>query len=306
MYLFSSVSTSVVPFWYSFVLSIVGGLTLGLVIIPSTASAQQPTARWVPFQLDKQLAMQLPAPPRQISTNELAKLQTQTYVAQTPTAYVVMVRKEIPVGKSLPDLDVFYTGFVQGLLTDYHAKGMHQASFRVGKIEGLGVDFKITNPAPGKPAAGTMWVLRINQIVYMAQWMSRQPSTAEETAQKQRFLASWTLTHLPMATPTAAELARFHVGKFRYLEPALAKTLVVRTDTAQVEDKADEGLQIVYGLTWTKDGYDLRQRASTAKYAALLQPKVVHVHIMAVQESTYWYRATIDGFIMSGQMRRVK
>lgn len=295
-----------VRFWYSSILAIAGGLTLGLVITPSIASAQQPTARWVPFQLDKQLAMQLPAPPRQISTDELAQQQTQTYVTQTPTAYVVMVRKEIPTGKSLPDLDVFYTGFVQGLLTDYHAQGVHQASFRVGKLEGLGVDFKITNPAPGKPAAGTMWVLRINQVVYMAQWLSRQPSTAEETAQKQRFLTSWTLTHLPTATPTAAELARFHVGQFRYLDPALAKTLVVRTDTAQVEDKADEGLQIKYGLTWTKDGYDLRQRTSTAKYAALLQPKVVHVHIMAVQENTYWYRAIIDGFIMSGQMQRVR
>lgn len=295
-----------VPFWYSSVLAVAGGLTLGLFITPSTASAQQPAARWVPFQLDKQLALQLPAPPRQISTPELAKQQTQSYVAQTPIAYVVMVRKGIPAGGSLPDLDVFYTGFVQGLLTDYHAQGVHQASFRVGKLEGLAVDFRITNPAPSKPATGTMWVLRVNQVVYMAQWMSRQPATPEEAAQKQRFLASWTLTNLPASPPTAAELARFHVGQFRYLDPAQAKTLVVRTDTAQVEDKADEGLRIVYSLKWTKDGYELRQRTSTAKYAALLQPKVVHVHIMAVQGDTYWYQASIDGFIISGQMQRVK
>jgi hypothetical protein len=140
----------------------------------------------------------------------------------------------------------------------------------------------------------------------MAQWMSRQPATPEEEAQKQRFLASWTLTHLPAAPPTAAELARFHVGQFRYMDPALAKTLVVRTDTAQVEDKADEGLRIVYGLTWTQDGYELMQRTSTDKHAVLMQPKVVHVHITAVQGNTYWYQASIDGFIISGQMQRVK
>jgi hypothetical protein len=151
-----------VPFWSSSVLAVAAGLTLGLSTAPVMAYAQQPAARWVPFQLDKQLALQLPAPPRQVSTPELAKQQTQSYVAQTPTAYIVLVRKEVLATGSLPDLDIFYTGFVQRLLTDYHAKGVHQVSFRVGKLEGLAVDYQVTNPAPGKPAAGTMWVLRVN------------------------------------------------------------------------------------------------------------------------------------------------
>jgi hypothetical protein len=294
------------PFWPSSVLAVAGGFTLGFAALPTTAFAQQPAARWIPFQLDKQLALQLPAPFREVSTPELAKQHTQSYVAQTPAAYVVMVRKEVSPNGPLPDLDIFYTSFVQRLLTDYQAKGVHQTSFRVGKLEGLAVDFRLTNPAPGKPAAGTMWVLRINQVVYMAQWMSRQPATPEEATQKQRFLASWTLTHLPAARPTSAELARFHVGRFRYTDPAIAKTIVVRTDTTQVEDKADEGLRIVYGLTWTKDGYDLRQRTSTDKNAALMQSKVIRVHITAVQGDMYWYQSSLDGFIISGQMQRVK
>jgi hypothetical protein len=217
-----------------------------------------------------------------------------------------MVRKELMTKAVFPDLDIFYTGFVQGLLKDYQAKGVRQTSFRVGKLEGLAVDYAITNPAPGKPAVGTMWVLCVNQVVYMAQWLSRQPATADEASQKQHFLDSWTLTHLPAASPTAAELASFHVGQFRYGDPALAKTLVVRTDTAQVEDKTDEGLRIVYSLKWTQDGYDLRQRTSTHKYAALMQPKVIHVRITAVQGDMYWYQASIEGFIVSGQMQRIK
>jgi hypothetical protein len=296
-----------VPFWSSSVLAVAGGLALGLVTtVPTTAFAQPSTASWTNFQLDKQLGLQLPALPREISTPELAKQHTQSYVAQTPTAYIVMVRKELVTNAVVPDLDIFYTGFIQGLLKDYQAKGVHQTSFRVGKLEGLAVDYAVTNPAPGKPAAGTMWVLCVNQVVYMAQWMSRPPATADEAIQKQRFLDSWTLTHLPAASPTAAELASFHVGQFRYGDPALAKTLVVRTDTAQVEDKADEGLRIVYGLTWTKDGYELRQRTSTHEYAAVMQPKVIRVRITAVQGNTYWYQASIEGFIVSGQMQRIK
>ncbi|WP_213019472.1 hypothetical protein [Hymenobacter sp. BT559] len=295
-----------VRFWSSSVLAVAGGLTLGLATAPLAAFAQQPTARWVPFQLDTQLAMQLPAPPRQVSSPKPATQQTQGYVAQTSTAHLVIVRRELGAAEQAADLDIFYTGFVQRLLTDYKAKGVHQASFRVGKLEGLTVDFRVLNAVSGKPTDGTMWVLRAGPLVYLAQWLSRQPATPTEEAQKQRFLASWTLTHLPTTTPTAAELARFHVGQFRYGDPDLAKTLVVRTDTTQVENKADQGLRIVYGLTWTKDGYELRQRTSTDKYAALMQPKIIHVHITAVEGNTYWYQASIDGYILSGQMQRIK
>lgn len=294
------------PFWSSSVFALAGGLTLGIGTVPTIAFAQQPDAKWIPFQLDKQLALQLPAPPREVGTPELVEQHTRSYVAQTPTSYVVLVRKKVLASGTLPDLDIFYTGFVQRLLTDYKAKGIHQASFRVGELEGLAVDFRVVNPAPGKPATGTMWVLLVNRVVYVAQWLSRQPATPHEAAQKQRFLASWTLTHLPPAPPTATELARFRVGHYRYLDPTQAKTLVVRTDTMQVEGKVDEGLRIVYGLKWTKDGYELRQRTSTGKYAALMQPKVIQVHITAAKGNTYWYQASIDGFILSGQMQRVK
>jgi hypothetical protein len=66
------------------------------------------------------------------------------------------------------------------------------------------------------------------------------------------------------------------------------------------------GLRLVYGLKWTPEGYELRQRSSTSAHATQMQPKVIRVRITAVQGNTYWYWATIDEFINTGQLQLVK
>jgi hypothetical protein len=91
------------------------------------------------------------------------------------------------------------------------------------------------------------------------------------------------------------------VGEFR----DESNTTITRRDTMQTEVNSALGLRIVYGLKWTPDGYEMRQRSSTSRYAALLQAKPIHVRITAVQGNTYWYRATTDEYISTGQIRRI-
>lgn len=290
--------------WSALALLLCAGLTTSLAVLPTPVQAQQPVHEWLPFQLDAQLALQVPAPPRQLRLSTKPSPQRQAYAAQSPQILLILMREELPATKQIGDLDIFYTGLVQTLLKTSSAVGGHQTSFRLDSLEGIAVDFRLAKPQPGQPASGTLWVLRVQQTVYVAQWLSPHPppATAEETAQKQRFLASWRLTHLPTAPPTAAELARFQVGEFR----DLSNSTITRTDTSQTEVNTALGLRIVYGLKWTPEGYELRQRSSTSAYAALLQPKVIQVRITAVQGNTYWYWATIDGFINTGQIQLVK
>jgi hypothetical protein len=285
------------------------GLLVGMLLPPTLTLTQQPAAPWIPFQVDHQLALQLPAPPRQTTPAQETTLVGESYVAQSPRSpqvLWVLVRKELPATGPLPDQDVSYTGLAQTTLTHWKAQGMHQASFRVGALEGLSLDFRVTKPLAGAPVQGTLWVLRINRTVYVAQWLATQAlPEAESTSQKQRFLASWTLTKLPVGPFTATDFQPFHVGQFRVVAPAgPGRTLITRTDTAQTEVNTALGLRIVYGLKWNKFGYEMRQRSSTSAHAALMQPKVIQVRITAVQGTTYWYRATIDGLIGTGQIQR--
>ncbi len=95
--------------------------------------------------------------------------------------------------------------------------------------------------------------------MYVAQWLTtQQASEAESATQKQRFLASWTLTHLPSGPLTTAAFRPFQVGQFRAVGPAApGHTLITRSDTAQTVVNTALGLRIVYGLKWNKLGYDL-------------------------------------------------
>jgi hypothetical protein len=215
--------------WSARALLLFAGLVTGLVVQPTAGRAQQAPHEWPLFQLDAHLALTVPAPPRPLHISTKPSPQRQAYAAQSPQVLLVLLREELSATKPLGDLDVFYTGLVQTLLKRSSAEGVHQASFRLDSLEGLAVDFRLVNPKPGQPATGTMWVLRVARTVYVAQWLSPHPSPANaaEAAQKQRFLASWRLTHLPTATPTAAELARFRVGKFR----DLTNSLITRSDT---------------------------------------------------------------------------
>lgn len=285
------------------------GLLVGMLLPPLRTLAQQPAAPWIPFQLDHQLALQLPTPPRQTPPAPGTTLLAESYFAQsprTPQDIWVLVRKELPATGPLPDQELSYTGMAQATLRQWQAKGGHQASFRVGALEGLSLDFRVVKPQPGAPANGTLWVLRINRTVYVAQWLTTQMVPAvESAAQKQRFLASWTLTQLPTGPLTPADFQPFQVGQFRVVDPALpGRTLITRTDTAQTEVNTALGLRIVYGLKWNKLGYEMRQRSSTSPYAAFMQSKVIQVRITAVRGTTYWYRATIDGLISTGQIQR--
>jgi hypothetical protein len=288
-------------FWSTTAFILVGGLTAGFTLLPATARAQQPAAAWFPFQVDSHLALQVPGAARQLPASVQGGEHRQVYVVQTPQAVVLLLRQELPAKVATGDLDVFYTGLAQTLLTQTGATGEHQASFRLDSLEGLAMDFRLTNPKPGLPATGTLWVLRVGQTAYLAQWLARQGLPAEEARQKQRFLASWRLTHLPTTPPTAAELQQLHVGEFR----DESNTTITRRDTMQTEVNSALGLRIVYGLKWTADGYEMRQRSSTSRYAALLQAKPIHVRITAVQGNTYWYRATTDEYISTGQIRRI-
>lgn len=287
------------------------GLLAGMLLPPTRTLAQQPAAPWIPFQVDHQLALQLPAPPRQTTPAQGPTLVGESYIAQSPRSpqvFWVLVRKELPATGPLPDQDLSYTGLAQTTLTHWKAKGVHQASFRVGALEGLSLDFRVVKPPAGAPTNGTLWVLRVNRTVYVAQWLTTQPVLeAESTIQKQRFLASWTLTHLPASPLATADFTPFHVGQFRAVDPAApGPTLITRTDTAQTEVNTALGLRIVYGLKWNKLGYEMRQRSSTSPYAAFMQSKVIQVRITAVQGTTYWYRATIDGLISTGQIQQEK
>ena len=281
------------------------GLLAGMLLPPTLTLAQQPAAPWIPFQVDHQVALELPVPPRQAAQAP----GTESYVAQSPRSPQVLwllVRKELPATGALLDQDLSYTGLAQSTLTHWKAAGVRQASFRVGTLEGLSLDFRVVKPLAGGPTRGTLWVLRVNRTVYVAQWLATQAvPEAESTSQKQRFLASWTLTKLPTGPFTAADFRPFHVGQFRVVVPAgPGRTLITRTDTAQTEVNTALGLRIVYGLKWNKFGYEMRQRNSTSAHAALMQPKVIQVRITAVQGVTYWYRATIDGLIGTGQIQR--
>lgn len=289
--------------------SILSGLFAGVLLTPATTMAQQPAAPWIPFQLDHQLALQLPAPPQETTQAQGSTLPVEAYVAQnprTPQEFWLLMRKEMPATGTLPDQDILYTGLAQATLTQGKAEGVHQASFRVGALQGLTLDFRVVEPQPGAPVRGTMWVLCVNRTVYVAQWFTTQQALeAESASQKQRFLASWTLTQLPTGPLTPATFRPFHVGRFHEVASmAPDATLITRTDTAQTEANTALGVRIVYGLKWNKLGYELRQRSSTSTQAAFMQPKVIHVRITAVQGSTYWYRATIDGFISTGQIQR--
>jgi hypothetical protein len=281
------------------------GLLAGMLLPPTFTLAQQPATPWIPFQVDNQLAVELPAPPRQAAQAQ----GTESYVAQSPRSPQVLwilVRKELPATGPLLDQDLSYTGFVQSTLTHWKAEGVRQTAFRVGTLEGLSLDFRVVKPLAGAPTQGTLWVLRVNRTVYVAQRLATQAlPEAESTSQKQRFLASWVLTKLPTGPFTATDFQPFHVGQFRVVAPAgPGRTLITRTDTAQTEVNTALGLRIVYGLKWNKFGYEMRQRSSTSAQAALMQPKVIQVRITAVQGTTYWYRATIDGLIGTGQIKR--
>ncbi len=277
------------------------GLLAGMLLPPTLTLAQQPAASWIPFQVDHQVALELPAPPRQAAQAQ----GTESYVAQSPRSPQVLwllVRKELPATGASLDQDLSYTELAQSTLAHWKAEGVHQASFRVGTLEGLSLDFQVVKPLAGGPTQGTLWVLRVNRTVYVAQWLATQ---AESISQKQRFLASWALTKLPTGPFTATDFQPFHVGQFRVVAPAgPGRTLITRTDTAQTEVNTALGLRIVYGLKWNKFGYEMRQRSSTGAHAAVMQPKVIQVHITAVQGTTYWYRATIDGLISTGQIQR--
>lgn len=289
--------------------STLGGLLAIVLLTPAATLAQQPAAPWIPFQLDNQLALQLPAPPQQITQAQGTTLPVESYLAQsprTPQDFWILVRKELPATGTLPDQDISYTGLAQATLTHWKAEGVHQASFRVGTLQGLSLDFRVVKPQAGAPVSGTLWVLRVNRTVYLAQWFTTQQAPeAESATQKQRFLASWTLTQLPTGPLTPADFRPFRDGQFRQVDPAApGRTLITRTDTAQTEVNTALGLRIVYGLKWNKLGYDMMQRSSTSAQAAFRQPKVIHVRITAVQGTTYWYRATIEGLIMTGQIQR--
>lgn len=301
--------------------SFVRGLLLSLLVlstvIPVTAQ-QKPAAllapsplpapqAWVNFQLDACLRLQLPAPPKQMQTSGVPDQQTQAYMAHDSLAIYVLMRFALPTGAPAPAPDVLYTGTTQTLLTSMKAVRVNQVPFHVGQHEGLRVDYRIPQPAPGHPATGTLWAVQLGLTVYVAQWMPLASSSpAQVTAQHTRFLRSWVVNPSPSPPPTPADFARFKSGTFRYLDPAQANVSVVRTDTAQIEEAPHLGLRIVYGLRWTQEGYILHQRSSTSPGGPLPPAKPLVVQITAVTGDTYAYRAIVEGFILTGQIQRVK
>jgi hypothetical protein len=284
---------------------LVGGLLLGLACTPAVTKAQQPKAQWVPFQLDSQLAMQLPAPPRQLHDAEVTNQHMQSYMVQSPQAMWVIVRNVLPATGPLLDQNSSYARFANVTLAHWKAVELQRDQFHLGSLTGLTMNFRVSNPELGKPATGTLWVLRVNRTVYVMQCLV-QAASPDMTIPKQQFLSSLALNQLPTKQPSASDFARFHVGQFHTLNSSLPPTTVIRTDTAQTETNAALGVRTVYGLKWNNTGYDMRQRSSNSKYAALLQPKVIHVRITAVQGDTYWYWATIDDFITTGQLQQIK
>lgn len=273
-----------------------------LLLLPLVGLAQPASAPpWFPFQLDAQLALEVPAPLRQLAAQTVNGMPLQGYLAQTPETLLFLLHGEFPANKPLPADDILYTSLAQNLLTSSHAVGLEQHSFQVDSASGLRVDFRVPKTATDPPMLGSMWLLRLHHSYYVAQWLSAAPVSALVTAQKQQFIASWRSTHLPTRPPTSAELARLHVGEFR----DRWNTLITRRDTMQTEVNTALGARIVYGLRWTSEGYDLLQRSSTTKYAAQLKAKVIHVRVMGIQGDTYWYQARMDDIVNTGSLQRM-
>jgi len=293
------------PPFFAPVFSLLGVLLISLFTMPTTR-AQQPQVQWATFQLDNQVAFQLPALPRLLHDAEVTNQQMQSYMAQSPQVLWAIVRSTLPAKGPIMDQNMSYAGYATAALTHWKAEEVHRSPFRLGSLNGLTMDFRVLNPAAGKPTTGTLWVLRVNRTIYVVQWLAQAAASPDIVAQKQHFLASWTLTHLPATEPTAADFARFHTGQFRAVNSPMPTTVITRTDTVQTEVNTAKNLRIVYSLKWNKVGYDMRQRSSNSPYAALFSPKVFHVRITAVQGNTYWYRTTVDDFISTGQLERIK
>jgi len=156
---------------------LVGGLLAKVVLLPASALAQQAALpQWFPFQVDAQLALQVPAPLRQVQGT--LDQPMQAYTAQTSQATLLLIRNELPATVSIPEDHVLYTSLAQRLLTSSQAVGVQQRAFQLDSAQGLAVEFRLTKPQPGQPATGTMWLLRLQHTVYVAQWLAQPSPTA--------------------------------------------------------------------------------------------------------------------------------
>ena len=276
---------------------------------PTTISSS-PAAAWIPFQLDEHLLMQLPAPPRLLTIPALENLPAAVYGAENATSLCLIMRVKLSDKAVIPGTETgpetLYTSLTQSMLTTLKAARTSQAAFHAGKFEGLELGFRIKNPSKDQPAGGTMWALRVGQGVYLLQYWPKDPANPENAAQQARFVASLEANDTPYSPPTEASWAKFRTGRFRYLDPEHSAAVVERTDTTQIEVDAAKGLRLVYGLKWTSEGYEITQRASTSRNAGFLQGKTIRVRITAVEGETYSYWSTLEGFIFTGKIQKLK
>ncbi|GAB3590165.1 hypothetical protein GCM10027345_44760 [Hymenobacter daeguensis] len=265
-------------------------------------------AAWFPFQVDRQLSVDLPLPPRQSAAPDMGTFTMQAYSSFSKASHFMVMQMELAPGvepdNSVGRTDVFYTSLTQAVLTSMKAERLSQKSFRVGTAEGLAVDFRLKNPLPDWPPGGTMWVLRAGRAAYLLEYWGAEGS-AVAASEKARFLASFRLNEKPGTAPTAAEIARFRVGRFRYLDARHGQTLVERTDTTQTETDPAKGLRLGFGLHWQADGYDITMRSSSASNGAALVGTTMHIRLTGVEGNTYTYWATIEGMIFTGRMQKL-
>jgi hypothetical protein len=216
------------------------------------------------------------------------------------------MRAELPDSAPAEPSSVLYTSLLQAHLTSLKAIRVSQSAFTLGGAEGLQVEFRAAAPVAGQPATGTLWTFQLHRTVYLVQWRPKNPANPDNPALLQRFRASWAVDPTPPPRPTAAQRQRFRTGRFRYLDPALDRTTVVRTASTQTVVDARSGLRIVYAVQWTDEGYDLTQLSSNAPHAAAQEERVLRVRITGISGEVYSYWALLGEYILTGKMERVK
>ncbi|MCI1187034.1 hypothetical protein MON38_06355 [Hymenobacter sp. DH14] len=263
---------------------------------------------WETFRVDEHLELQIPVPARLVSLSTLAERPAQAYAAAAPQLGFSITRASLSNSEAAAmeqpgQQDNLYTSFTQGMLTRMHAVRVRQATFRTGRFEGLAVQFRVDHPAANMPSRGTMWILRAGTSVYLLQALPIAASETEEaTAMQDRFLASLVANDAPYTPPVPADWARFKTGRFRYLDPIYKAVTIIRTDTTQTEIDTARGMQIVYRLRWTQDGYELNQIASTFPNAAAMQGKPIKVRITQVDGNMCAYQGNLAGVILTGRI----
>jgi hypothetical protein len=274
-------------------------------------TASQGLPPWQTFQVDEHLEVQLPVPARLVDVPPLNDHPTQAYQAATSVAGFLITRVGITASEAAfydqpGQQDNLYTGLTQKLLTVMHGVRVGQSAFHVGKFEGLAVQVRVDEATPLVLPSGAMWALRVGTSIYLIHFLPKQANSGEATAMQNRFLASLAANDAPYTPPVPADWARFKTGRFRYLDSNYQAVTITRTDTTQTEIDTARGMQIVYRLRWTQDGYELNQISSTFPNAAAMQGKPIKVRITRADGNICSFQGNMVGMILTGRIARLE